>query len=351
MSEENTPQTPDTEQTAADLPPSIPELERFIFDDDEYRSDVVPRKLPASKVAEFLLGRIKQSDNLRVFVQTEKVVDFYDVYEVAGKFRQFLDKKEAGVEDNQRSIVITRIIALVGNADDIEFAKQYSKHLIQKCETVAEFEDLILLQNVLGPGADGKPLEQRIQARTAALEKQKDANYQASLQYLKFVEVIGSKLSKVEKAQQIKANILKISDRKQRLEEEIKMYLLIEYGYPEYLQTWATRRIRRETWAAQPAEQIKRTDNQTLRDDVVKSLQSYLEKLPKVPDLESDEKEFAKIRLLRAIIFFGGKIKPDEKSFLDSHKNEQLDILSDEGFLLPVPKVENTDDADKLQEG
>jgi len=350
MSEENIPQTPDSAQPSesetppsipdSKTPPSIPELERFIFEHDEYRSDVVPRKLSPSEVAKFLLGRIEKKSELRVFVQTEKVADFYDIYEIVEKFKQFLDKTESSAEDNQRSIVITRIIALVGSKDDIEFAKQYSKHLIQRADTIAEFEDLILLQNVFGPDADSAALRQKIQAKIASLEPQKDSNNQASLQYLKFNETISNKLTRVEKAQQVKSNILTIADRKKRIEEEIKAYLTIEYGFIEYLQPWATRRIKRETWATQPAEQIKRTDNQPLKEDVIKSLRSFLEKLPKIPDLDSDEKEFAKIRSLRAIKFFGGKISAAEENSLRQHKGKQLDILSNEGFLLPAPTVE-----------
>jgi hypothetical protein len=51
-----------------------------------------------------------------------------------------------------------------------------------------------------------------------------------------------------EKANAVKERILHNPERARRIDEKIKMYLTREYGYLEFLQPWAARRLRRESW-------------------------------------------------------------------------------------------------------
>lgn len=329
MSEENIKENnPSAEQA------SIPELEKFIFRPDIFEAAVVPRKFSSEKVAEFLQEKVDANATLKNFIQIEKVAVFYETFEVVGKFRGFLNKKEADAEEVRRSTVITRIITVLGEKEDVNFARDYYKYLVERAESKVEFEDLILLYDAFGTSGDAAVLHQRIKAKCATLESKKESDDSARVLYLELAGTITNKLTRAEKAQLVKAKILDISDRKKRVEAEIKAYLTIEYGYTEYLETWAAMRLRRETWAAQPIEQIKRTDDSQLKDDVAKLLQDFLKKLKDVPDLDSEEKDFAKIRTLRAIKFFNGKISESEETFLKQYKNQQIDILANEGFML-----------------
>lgn len=315
--------------------PSIPELEKFIFDPDEYTAGVVPRKLAAPEVAKFLIGKIEKRTALKSFARVESVAEFYETFEIVEKFKQFLDKKESGEEDVRRSIIIARILARLGNVEDVGFATQYYKYLVGRAESVQEFEDLILLHEALELGTNSSDLNRKLQSKITALEASKETDFQVGLQYLKFKESIAQKLYRVEKAQSIKDGILKTTDRKKRLREEIKAYLSLEYGFLEYLQPWATERIRRETWAAQPAEQIKRNDKAPFKEDVAGALRDFLENIDKIKEIEPEDEDSIRVRLLRAIKFFDGKISAEEEGFLANYKGKQLDILANEGFHLP----------------
>lgn len=333
MSEENTEKenTPPTEE-ATDVPP-MPELEEFIFKPDEFREEIVPRKLSAPDVAKFLSQKVDKTAKLQVFIQVEKAADFYDTTEIVEKYKQFLEKKESNSEEVRRSIVIARIIATLGNAADVDFAKQYYKYLTQKIDSVQDFEEIIKLHERLGLGTDSSALRQKLQAKLAALEPKKE-DYQTRLEYLKFQEEIEQKIRAAEQVQPVKDKVLRNADRKTRLEEEIKMYVTDDYGFIEFLERWSARRIRRETWAAQPAEQVKRTENNSLKEDVVKSLRAFLDKAGKLPDLDGEEKEAVKLRLLRAIQFFDGKLSAAETGILSHNKGKQVDILAHEGFMI-----------------
>lgn len=311
-------------------------MEKFIFKPDRFTGEVVPRKLDPAEVAKFLLERIDQNTGLKQFIQVEKVAAFYDTYEVAEKFQQFLNKGEKGGEQVRRSIVIARTIARVGEPAQVKFAGQYYDHLVTLADTPLEFEEIILLHDVLRLGGSSALLRRQIEAKTNALEARKDTDDQARLAYLKFDETVKRQLDRAERAELTRQKILGISDRQKRLKEEIKAYLTIEYGFLEYLQPWAAARLRRETWALQPPEQIVRKTDPRLREDVAKAFRDFLGKLKEMPETSDEEKESARLRVLRAVKFFGGKVSESEESFLDLYKGTQADILANEGFLLDV---------------
>jgi hypothetical protein len=331
-SSEPTGESPSPEQPSEQ--PPMPELEKFIFKPDRFTDEIVPRNLNPAAVAKFLIDRIDADTALRPFIQAEKVAAFYETTEIAEKYKSFLNRNESGGEDIHRSIVIDRIIGRVGKREDIEFARQYYNYLASRVESVIEFEEIIELHDVLGLGGNSAALRQRIQAKLGSLESRKNSDYQARLEYLKFQESIEQKMTRAEKAEQFKEQILNTGDRNQRLKEEIKVYLSIDYGFLEYLQPWAASRIRRETWALQPAEQTVRNDKFPFKEDVAKAFRAFLEKPEHFADLPPEEKEAARISILRAIKFFGGKISQAETDFLELHKGTQADTLANEGFML-----------------
>lgn len=331
MSEENNLQ----ENNSSSEVPSIPELEKYIFSEDEYTAGVVPRKLSAPEVAKFLIGKIEKNTTLAAFIRVEMVASFYETFEVVEKYKQFLDKKEANSEEIRRSIIIARIIGYLGTNEDVTFAKQYYKYLIGRVESIQEFEEIIRLHEVLNLGSDSNELHQKLDAKIASLEQKKETDFQAEIAHQQFRESITQKLYRAEKVQTIKQKILGIADRKKRIAEEIKAYMSLEYGFNEYLKPWATGRIRRETWAAQPDAQIKRDDKAPLKEDVANSFRDFLGKLGEIDEIEPDESDSARVTLLRAIKFFDGKISDDEDYFLQQFRGNQGDVLANEGFQLP----------------
>ena len=321
-------------------PVSMPDLEKFIFKADSFTRGVVPRKLDAAEVAKFLVERIDEQTKFKQWLQVEKAAAFYDTYEVAEKFRSFLNKSEAGEEGVRRSIVITRIIARVGKPEDVDFAKRYYVHLVTKVNSLIEFKDIILLHDILQLGKDSAALRARIQEKIKSLETKKESDELARIEYLEFQGTIRQQLMRAEDAALFKEQILNSADRNRRLEEEIKAYLGIDYGFLEYLQPWAAARLRRETWATELAQQIIREEKPELRAEVAKALQNFLGKLGEFEDMEDAEaKEAARVQILRAIKFFDGQITAEEESFLEQYKGTQADILANEGFMLPKPEI------------
>jgi hypothetical protein len=61
--------------------------------------------------------------------------------------------------------------------------------------------------------------------------------------------------------------------------------LTIEVSYSEYVQDWAVRRIRRETWALQAGQQTIRSETLPLKENVQNAFRRLPEKFDELPDL------------------------------------------------------------------
>lgn len=138
-------------------PPSLPELEEFVFHPDQFGKEIIPRRLQPGDVANFLMTRLDASTPLGAMQQAEKLVDFYDLNEVAAYLRRFLDGRESGPEQRKRSIVIARTLARSGAPDDRRYAAGYLNFLAQRA-TAAELPGLVSIYEALGPEGDPQPL-------------------------------------------------------------------------------------------------------------------------------------------------------------------------------------------------
>lgn len=322
-----------TEAAAPQLPPFSQDLYKFIFESDRFTNEVVPRLLDPAKVAEFLNEKLDEKTTVNQLKQAEKAAAFYDAYEAAEKFKELLNVGGRGEDDLIRRIVLGRTIARIGKPEDIATAAEVYVQTAQRVKTPVEFEQAILFFSTLGSAGDVRPLRQNFEQRLAQLEAQKGGGDQARLEYLKFQETVQTKLNDAERAAGEKTKILRSADRKIRLAEEIKAYLAIDYGFLEFLQPWAASRIRRETWAPEPDRQTVRDPKPELQNDVVTAFRRTLGQLDDF-GLSDEEKESAKIQILRAVKFFGGTVDESEEQFLEQFKGTQADTLANEGFLI-----------------
>ena len=89
---------------------------------------------------------------------------------------------------------MTRIIAYLGNPDDLKFAAQQYKYLVGKADSTQVFEDLIMLHAELGVGEKSTELSQKLQTKALALSAKQESDYQARVEYQKYSEDLAQKL-------------------------------------------------------------------------------------------------------------------------------------------------------------
>jgi hypothetical protein len=310
------------------LSPGWDRLEEFIFHPDQYHKESVPRGLPRDSVAKFIEARVVAATPRDPLLQTEKVVDYYDLQEVCPHFRELPEENEKNPEDIMRSTVIVRTFALVCSPPDLTFAANYAKHLVSLSSTLPEFQELIWLDDVLADNSALSQLKARMALRLRDLDNKRQSDYQAQLEYANLEDTLNIKLNRCQRAAEQKAKILAIPDRAARIKEEINIYLTIDYGYFEFLYDWAVRRLRRETWGPQPAQQIQRAENLALRQDVAKDFRAALSSLAPSADVPKENLVSLRVRCLRAVEYFGGQISKSEVQFIEKNAGKQSDQLS-----------------------
>ena len=300
-------------------PPKLPELEEFVFHPDQFEKFKVPRRLPPGDVARFLMTRLDRSAGIGPLRQTEQLVDFYDLNEVAAFLRGFLDGRESTPEQRLRSITIVRTIARSGAPDDRRFANDYFNHLMQRA-TVAELPELTSIYEALGPEGDSQRLRAAAQAFAGAGPAPADARILRSL--------LSKTLPRAEQANALKARTLAVPDSAQRVEIEIRMYTGLLMCYPESLPAWAARRLRRETWADSPAQQIARAPDRNRSLWIAQAFRRIMPAIEEQKSFTPEVKTAKQLSCLRAIDFFGGTLTNAEYQELHQDPARQFDILS-----------------------
>jgi hypothetical protein len=306
--------------TSSQLPPSsLPELEEFVFHPDQFAKEAIPRRLQPGDVAHFLMARLDAHTPLGALQQAEKLVDFYDLNEVAAYLRRFLDGRETGPEERKRSIVITRILARSGAPEDRRFAAGYLNLLTQRA-TATELPGLVSIYEALGPEGDSQPLRAALNGLLSASPSAADAR---SLQNL-----LNLTIPRAEQANTMKARILAISERQQRIDGEVKIYLALLVGYPEYLPAWAARRLRRETWGENPADQLTRNPSRQRAAEVAEAFRRAMPLVEANRAFSDHIKSLKRVTCLRAIDFFGGALSAAEYKEMHTDPARQFDVLS-----------------------
>lgn len=315
--------------------PQSPEgdLKTFIFESTKLTGSVVPRHKDPAAVAEFIIEKVDEKASLKVLRQVEKAASFYDTFEICPRLRELLPQTD-GSDALLKRIVIDRTIGKVGVLDDIEAAKRTYESLASSVRALVELRECLLLHDVLNIGSGSNTLKSSIDRRLGDLAPLKESDNSARIEYLEIKEQIVPVLDDINNAKIEKDKILAISDRKERIHAEILAYLTIDIDVADSLQPWAAARLRRETWAPQPPEQIQRPENAPLKKDVAEQFRSFLSEIND-HGLAEDEIESARIQILRAIKFFGEGISEEEEVFLSRFSGEQADLLSNEGFQLP----------------
>jgi hypothetical protein len=322
--------------TSAPPPPPPPqhvpeELEGFIFTPDQFLKDDVPRDIDPLEIELLVKQRINNKTPHRALEQLFKAVDYYDATEVVPHLRKLLTKHENGPDDLHRAAIITRIVALVGNPEEYAKAKDYFDYLVGKADTQVVLERLVALYEILGPGADPKALKAKLEAREKALAKDKDKDAAAKATYNEAERLLNFTLNRATRANDIKKKTLAIKDRAARITDEIKTYLAMQHGFGEYLPAFAARRLRRETWAAEPEQQVARTVDPVLRKQVADAFRAIFPAI-RTLKLTDEEKEFIMIAALDANMFFGGTLTEPEKKLVDEKGAKQKNILTKRKF-------------------
>jgi hypothetical protein len=261
---------------------------------------------------------MKPEDRTRAWLQAEKLADFYDLLESCPLFRRLLTGRESSAEEIRRAAIGMRVLATLGSAEDYGIAQTLLNRLSERADVIS-LGELVTVLDALGPNGNQQALRAAIGNRLS--QAAPGTNDSTELNDLNV------RVGRVEEANRLKLLVLR-APRPQRIAEEVKVYLQIRLGYPEYLPAWAARRLRREAWAAEPAEQVYRHFDRALAHEVALAFRAALPSIDQLPNLTPEVREMKRNSALRAIEFFGGMLSAEETRELFTSENKQWDVLS-----------------------
>jgi hypothetical protein len=202
----------------------------------------------------------------------------------------------------------------------------YAQTLISRAKRSAEMAEVLELEDRLGPGLDLTTFADRlVQLRGRAAS---DPDPQAKFEIIPLDRMYSQSLPRLQKANEIKAQILRSPDRAYRLNQLVKIYLGLDYGYAEYLTPWAIARLKRETWGAQPTDQATRKENPRLRAEVAEIFVTTAANVRTLPGVDAADHDSLRVTCLRAAHFFGYALSADDHVFIMKHATGQVDMLS-----------------------
>jgi hypothetical protein len=300
-------------------------LETYVLRPGAFDDLNIPRDLDRGSVAQFVTKRVSPPISIKSLKRLENVVTYYDLQEVCGHLQGLLSQPSSSFGTAEYAVIARTIAANCPPPAPQQMAS-YAQTLVSRAKTSAEMTELLDLQDRIGPGYDLTLLANRlVQLRALA---RSDPDPQAKFQIIPLDQMYSQSLPRMQKANEIKAQILANPDREYRLLQLVKIYLGLEYGYAEYLTPWAIARLKRETWGAQPAYQATRREDPGLRAEVARMFETAAANVSKFPGVDPADHDFLRVTCLRAADFFGHALSAEDHAFMAKHAGGQVDMLS-----------------------
>lgn len=307
---------------------SVQRLERYILKPDAFQGNDIPKSLDRAEVARFVVERINAETKIKPLLRVEQVVTFYDLQEVCGHLYGLLPR--IGLAEVPRPAVIARTVAAACRPSEVRQVAGVAKALIANAHSVSDIQELMELQDRLGPQSDPAALSSRIDWLRSSGGSVAKSAHQNKIQTAKLDEMRNLRLTRVREANAIKARTLALTDRKNRILQEVKMYLTLDYGYLEYLTPWAASRLRRETWGLQPGDQDSRNEQPALREEVASVFATTAANIQRLPGVDPASYDSLRVRSLRAAEYFGQPLSAAEREFISLKAGRQADLLSND---------------------
>jgi hypothetical protein len=325
--------------------PYPPALVQFVFSPDTFQKADFPRDLYAREVKAFVFARINPTVAPAALEQLFFVVDHYDVHEVAPFLLAMAEPRKdatpatAGRSPEKRPpavslparITIIKTVAVAGLAEERARAAGLYRAICLEVpvENLPVLQSLVETYETAALDLDAAPLAERLGSAARAFAK-----FETSLapgdaeRRQQFGELDGlhRRLQRAVKTTASKRAILGIAERPRRVRTLVRAYLDLPTDYTGYLIDWSARRLRRETWAPQLAEQTERQFCYDLRTELAEAFRSALRDID--AGGEPDEvKVKQRVAALDAVQFFNSPLTEDESKFL---------VSAGEGYVMPL---------------
>lgn len=295
-------------------PVAFAQIERFLTGKAPIHVRQVPWPVDREHILEFVRERLEESSLSPLAASRLPILaEAYLLEELPAEVLPRLRREEAGADDVWVSASLCAAIGRVGTREEIAAATDYYEGLVASPHAAEVLAELLPARDALGPVASSGSLRTAIEQRSEELIA--EGSYESEVEGQDLDEIGANGLQDIDWADQARERFSALDDEAARLPFLLEVYLeRADYGGEEVLTPWAVREIRKcaHRGGAEP---------------VIAALESELAATRETRDADPDA-SFASVRLLRAIEFFGGDLREEERDFLEEHQEDQKDPLS-----------------------
>lgn len=253
------------------------------------------------------------------------IADLYNLKEHLDFIQSVLKKQEAKPVELDRSIACAIILEEIGDEGQKSFAAQYYDYLVSHSLANRKFAELIKCLAVFGRRVSPNPLRSRMEQEVKTLSGRAASEPEAGTEKRAVEDLLLNEFFFIEEANKSRDRISAIADGNMRLLELIRAYLqLTDDAGADYFNLWTQ-------------QQIRRTAEAEGNEKVIEAFRFVVKSVDEI---------FCKVRAYNAIEFFLGSLTPEEESFMNKHRQKQIDPLR----YMPVPILIEEPEAESEEE-
>lgn len=288
------------------------QLESYVFEIRHGRK-VEPRNLDPKHVEEFTRKKIDRTREPASFARIRSVIDFYDLAVIKDHFEKLLQRGEKDENQVLQSLESVRIIAEQGSDNDRKNAFGYYEYLVGLPASVDQFEEFTRAADSFGPEYSGAKLTEAMKKQYAVLKEKGKSNEFLDGEAEQLFSLINGRLPQMVEMIGARSRVLAIDRPEERMRKLVMIYLGIDTLTGQDFERWSARQLRRMAREGDPKQVVAVFRGSY---DAIKSA-----------GFEKEDDESRRLRVARAIRFFGGELNEEEKARVAEGSEHQVDYL------------------------
>lgn len=302
-------------------------LQRYLLVEHKYEAGPVPAPIDRAAVVKILQDEVKPGQSVDKMEKLARLAIFYHVEESSEQFLSLFQKRETSPKDVARTAHALRALAWIGNDQQWSQAQRYYHGLLGWIRTQGNLKSMEMACNAFGPKEGTEKLAKWVQEHIDKLQEQLDAvkaqdeSDPRARSLKKEVDALkrfhSNRIRRIKEANETRTKIEETTDAGRRAAKLAELYVDTTVTSTDELSFWAAMTLVR--WGRQGPH---------ARKNIVKAFQDLAAKYDRKEPL-SRQAEFALHRAtcLRAVLFFGGELTPEEDEWLEKHEDHGHDIL------------------------
>lgn len=312
----------------AGIPPELrgaavlgrPRLEAYVFADDEYQAQPMPRQLPPALVLHFARARLVPLLGAHELWKARDLLGFYSLSEGVALLAEHLLPEHGGGEPDRPAPTLAQKLPCIacagelGSPEQRALAAQEFERALADPDAERLVGGLLLCFGAIEPPPQAASVEHRIDGWIRAHETAGE-DFQARLARSELEAVKTRDLVLARRAQETKARIEALPPGEARIQALADVYLNLEDAIPAHTDAWSARLLRALGLAPET------------RDLVIGEFRRRVEAYHGSSEPDRETAAYAELDCLYALTFFEVELSRKQMALLEASREHPAKLL------------------------